>query len=331
MRMYSVAALAIVLGIAAWAGVAFSDCGQSSPSGLVWLNPTASRSPAEHTYIGCTIAGRNTPTLTFSATDLAGGDGCDYAATLSNTGQNGLAITTVTTESTPRGDPTFASCFAFTLSSGPASGMLRGGSSFPYTFTLGIIAGASDACERTVGTVVVTFTGSTTCSGPSWSSPSPRLWLGPNADLAGENLAGLDLAGWDLAGDNLRGADLSCDNLVGANFANANLQGATLSYSDLSDAYLPCADLAGAQLVGTTLSGADFQQADLQGANLQGSIVTGFLGFPTDFNAANLEGVNLEGVTATGYVTATGATVGGALNLASCVATSGTSTYCDLL
>lgn len=328
MKALTAGAVVVVLGVAAWAGVAFSGC-PTSPSGLVWLNPTATAFPSTHTYIGCTITGGNTATLTFKASTLAPGDGCTFAAKLSNTGSSSLVISPSLTETTPAGSPTFATCFSFVTSGGPAGGRLAGGSSSPYTFVLELLSSAGNSCEKVVGTVTETFTGTPPC--PSLSSPPRGLFLGPKANLKNANLADLDLAGFDMAWDNLVGANLACDDLQGTNLQSANLQGATLTNAVLTGANLPCADLIGALVTYATLTSANFQGATLQAANLQGSLLTGVPHLPTNFDQANLTGVNLANVTATGYITTTGATITGALNVASCVATSGTAVYCDEL
>lgn len=328
MRTYPTVIAVIVLSVAALAGVAFSG-GCSSSANLIWTHPTAAATPAAHTYINCAVSGANTATLKISASTLSTGDGCTYTADLANTGNVELRIAPTVATSTPHGDPAFGSCFGYSLSAGPPQGKLQGGSSYPYTFTIGVLGNATNVCEGVTGSIVVTFTGTSGCSSPA----PPNGWkkLGPNVDLQGQNLSGLNLAGYDLAGDNLAGADLSCDNLNGANLKGANLQNANLMYCNLTGAFLQGSNGEGGQDDFTVLTGANFQGANLQNANLDGSLLTGLSVEPTDFNGANLQGLNLGNVSATGYITAVGANTNGVVNLASCVATSGLSAYCDEL
>ena len=331
MRTWALSAVVVVLGIATCAGVGFSDCGNQGNQGLIWINPTGAAAPASHTYIRCSESGANTPNLALSAVHLLPGDSCEFGASLANVGNQPLRITVSMTESTPHGDPTFATCFSFSLSAGPASGQIAGGGSFPYAFTVQVLSTAPAVCGTATGTVSITFSGSSPCSSGGWGQTQPRDRLGPGANLKNADLQDLDLAGYDMAGDNLQGANLQCDYLVGTNLAGANLQGANLGGSDLMGASLTGANAQSAQFVDTTLSGADLAGANLQFANLEGAWLTGYPGAVTDFNGANLVGINVAGVTATGYLTAVGATIGGTLNLASCVATSGTPLYCDEL
>lgn len=331
MRLVVTCSLVVVLGVATWAGVAFA-CGPSptTPS-LVWLHPTGTVAPASHVYVGCGETGANTATLGLTASNLGPGDACDFAATLDNNGQQGLTITTSLVESTPVGAPTFSTCFSLTVSSGPPSGWLPAGGTFLYTFTVGLLASAPSLCEKVSGKATVTFTGTVPCSDHGTSPPPWSLFLGPRANLANANLAGLDLDGRDMAGDNLAGANLSCDQLQGTDLAGSDLVGASLIGSDLTSACLQAADLQGAQLEESTLSGANFQGADLQNADLVGAVLTGFYGDPTNFDGANLQGINIAEVVASGQIVAVGATTSGTLNIASCVTTSGTATYCDEL
>lgn len=328
MRIVTTVALVVILGAAAWAGVAYSDCAPAPPT-LIWINPSDSATPSSHTYILCSYSGANTASLKVSASHLGTGDGCTFTASLFNTGSITLAIATVLATSTPPGAPLFSTCFGVTLSAGPPSGKLSGGGSYPYTLTLGVLSTAPNTCENVVGSVTITFTGSAPCTAPAPPPKWPK-W-GPGVNWQGANLAELDLAGFDLAGDNLQGADMMCDNLVGADLQGANLQNCNLMYADLDGAYLQGANEQTDQLGDTLLTGANFQGANLQNANLIGSVVTGLASQPTDFNGANLQGVNIEGVTATGYITSVGANTAGTLNEASCAATSGLSTYCLLL
>lgn len=332
MRAYLTAGIIVVLGIAAWGGVAFScTTGPPPPSAaLEWINPSGTVVPASHTYVKCSETGANTANLGLTASNLGPGDSCQFVATLFDSGTVALMISSVTSESTPAGDPTFSTCFSFALSAGPPSGRLAAGTGYPYTATIGMLSSAASICAHAAGTVRVTFSGTSPCgAGPS--SPPRGLWLGPGANLHDANLQGLDLAGYDMAGDNLEGANLSCDDLQYTDLQGANLQGATLSDSNLTGACLAGANLQSAQLVDTILSGGDFQGANLHFANLEGSTLTGSHLLPTNFNGANLQGVNLAQVTATGFITAVGANTAGAMNVASCTATSGTSTYCDEL
>jgi hypothetical protein len=331
MRLASIGAVVAVLGLAAIAGVGFSGCGGTSSAQLVWLHPTGSPVPAAHTFVRCTESGKNTPHLDLAATNLGPGDGCLFTASLANVGNRPLEITVATTESTPIGDPSFSTCFGYTLSSGPPSGKISGGGSYPYTVTIEMLGSAPSYCASVVGTVHTTFTGGSTCSSPDWGRPPPASKLGPGANLQHADLQGLNLSGYDMAGDNLQGANLDCDDLAGTNLAGANLQGATFTESDLAGASLVGANLQSAQLVDTTLTGADFQGANLQNANFQGAVVTGLSGRATNFDGANLQGINLGGVSATGYITTSGANIHGAVNVASCSATSGTAVYCDEL
>ena len=331
MRLTSLAAIVVVLGLAASAGIGFSDCGGKTYSELIWINPSGTAFPASHTNIYCAEAGKNTPNLALTASDLGPGDGCLFGATLANIGNTPLSITVVQTESTPRGYPTFSTCFSFSYAGGPPSGRIPGGGGAPYTFTIEVLPSASSACARAVATVQMTFSGSSPCQAPNWAKPPSGSWYGPDANLQHANLVGLNLSGFDMAGDNLQGADMMCDDLQGTNLGGANMQGVNLAESNLVSANLKGANLQCADLADAILSGANFQGANLQGANLQGSVVTGFVSQATNFNGANLQGVNLAGVSATGYITATGANIAGAVNVASCVATSGTSVYCDKL
>lgn len=338
MRTAVLAAAVAVLGIAAWAGIGYAcgggggGGGGGSSASLVWIDPGGAGVPATHTFIACSESGGNTPNLALGASDLGPGDGCQFTASLANVGSEGLKIQqSAAQESTPHGAPAFSSCFSFTVTSGPGAGMIPGGGSVPYTFLVQLLSSATSACEKVVGTVVLTFTGSQACSNHGWSTP-PRSWkLGPNVNLKDWNLSGYNLSGYDMAGDNLQGADLQCANLRGTNFGNANLGGANFDYSDLTGACFQGASLSGASLVDTTLSGATFKGGSLPNVDLDGAIVTGFSYETTSFNGANLDGLNLEDVFATGWMSASGATTTGAINVASCVATSGTAAYCDLL
>jgi len=325
------AALAVVvLGVAAWAGVAFADCGGSSAS-LVWLSPRGAVVPSTHTYVQCRESGANTATLGLSASNLGPGDTCDFSASLFNNGQVGLSVNPTAVESTPPGAPPFATCFLMSVSAGPPAGWIPEGGTFPYTFAVGLLGSAPAQCEKVVGTAQITFHGSEPCSNQGGSPPPRSLLLGPDANLRGANLAGLDLAGKDMAGDSLEGADLACADLVGTDLAGADLQGANLTFADLASACAQNAVFAGAQLIATTLSGANLADANLANANLEASVLTGLPHQSTNFDGANLEGINIADVVATGRITAVGATTTGTLNVASCVAASSTAIYCDEL
>lgn len=331
MRLSSIAALVAVLGVATSAGIGFSCSGAPVSAQLIWVNPTGTAFPAAHSYIRCSESGKNTANLALTASGLGPGDGCLFTATLANVGNQPLAISVVITESAPKGDPTFSTCFSFVLSGGPPSGSIPGGGGAPYTFTIGVLASAPSLCGGAVGIVQATFTGTSPCKSSGWESPPPGVRWGPGVNLKDANLEDLNLGGLDMAGDNLQGADMKCDNLQGTDLANANLEGASLGQSDVAGANVAGANLEGTDLTYTTLSGATFHGANLQGANLEGSFVTGTASLSTNFDSANLDGINLALVTATGYILTAGATTTGATNVASCVATSGTAVYCDAL
>jgi len=160
MKPGPLAAAVVVLGVAAWAGVGFAGCGGGGNADLVWLHPAGSGFPSTNPAIGCSETGGGTSKLGLTAWNLGPGDGCQFSASLHNTGDRWLRLGVQMHESTAHGDPTFASCFGFTLSSGPSSGKLAGGGSYPYTFTFDLLHSASKACENAVGTVSIQFTGS---------------------------------------------------------------------------------------------------------------------------------------------------------------------------
>ena len=160
MKVLGVAALAVVLGIASWAGVAYAGCGHQTPSSLVWLNVGGARSPAGHTQIVCTEAGQNTPHLGLSASLLGPGDGCVFSASLHNTGSQSLILHVTMYESTGHGNPPFSKCFSFSLSAGPHGGKLNGGASYPYTFTVSVLSSATGSCLSATGLVSLMFSGS---------------------------------------------------------------------------------------------------------------------------------------------------------------------------
>jgi hypothetical protein len=160
MRVGSVGAVSVVLVVVACAGVGFS-CGGHSTISLVWLNPTGTPVPAAHTFIRCSEFGQHTARLALSASNLGPGDGCQFAASLANLGDRSLKIFSVVEEWTPKGSPGFASCFSFSLSSGPPWEKLAAGGSYRYSFTLELLASATVACEKVVGLVDIEFTGTT--------------------------------------------------------------------------------------------------------------------------------------------------------------------------
>lgn len=170
MNVVATAALVVVLGLATWAGVAFS-CGSAHPpsSSLVWLYPGGSAFPASDSYILCSESGAKSSVLLLSASPLAPGDGCQFTATLFNAGDRALFLSNATVESTPAGAPPFSDCFSFSFSGGPAHDKLGGGDEAPYVFTIQFSSTAPDpaACEGVVGNATVTFTGTPVCWSPA--------------------------------------------------------------------------------------------------------------------------------------------------------------------
>lgn len=160
MKVFGVAALAVVLGVASWAGVAYAGCGHQTPSSLVWLDVGGSRSPAAHTQIVCAETGQNTAHLGLSASWLGPGDGCGFSASLHNTGSQSLILHVSISESTGHGDPPFSKCYSFSLSAGPHGGKLNGGASYPYTFSVAVLSSATGSCLSATGLVALTFSGS---------------------------------------------------------------------------------------------------------------------------------------------------------------------------
>lgn len=146
------------------------------------------------------------------------------------------------------------------------------------------------------------ITGTPSALPVGWSVNGGYL-IGPGADLAGANLAGLSLSGADLTGTVLTSADLNGTDLGAASLANVKSGGITGTPSQLPAGWLliigyligPGADLNGAGLGGVDLSGASLQNAnlgvaDLTAANLAGVNLTG----------ANLDGADLTGADLTG-------------------------------
>ena len=160
MRLATVSATVIVLGIAGWATIAFAGCGGNAPAALVWLSPAGAPIPATHTYVQCTESGANTQTLNLNARNLGPGDACQFSAKLHNTGSSTLRISDTIHDETGHGQPSFTTCFSFTLSAGPSGGRLAGGASFPYTFTVQFLSSAPHTCTTATGTVTIAFTGS---------------------------------------------------------------------------------------------------------------------------------------------------------------------------
>ena len=160
MSVTPVAAVVVILGVAACAGIGFS-CGPapSPSSSLIWLNPTGSPFPVSHTFVSCAESGKNTAKLALAASNLGPGDGCTFSARLANVGDKALSITETMQESTPHGAPSFSSCFSFAVSSGPPSGTISAGGSYPYTFTIQMLSSATAHCLGVVGKVTLTFTG----------------------------------------------------------------------------------------------------------------------------------------------------------------------------
>lgn len=157
--------------------------------------------------------------------------------------------------------------------------------------------------------------------------------IGPNAQLAGVDLAHGALQGVNLENANLSGANLSGALMNGANLTNANLAGANLSGANLQGAILESANLSGANLtdafVGAilhfenpedvgpvldvtkgklirvnladsdltcaNLTRANLNSADLTRAKLSGAIFEETQLQTAIFRSADLSGVNLVG------------------------------------
>jgi hypothetical protein len=158
-RLVVVSSLVVVLGLASWIGVAFSDCSGPTNGSLVWIHPGGVPFPATERGVICSWSGANTPKLGLSASRLGPGEGCQFVASLHNTGRTDLRIFESTRESTPRGDPSFTTCFGFTLSAGPPHEGIEEGGSYPYTITIELLSSASSLCANAAGSVSLTFTG----------------------------------------------------------------------------------------------------------------------------------------------------------------------------
>lgn len=164
----------------------------------------------------------------------------------------------------------------------------------------------------------------------------PADWLlvngylvGPEANLAGADLAGQNLANAQLGDANLTGANLSGANMTDvdlyyARLAGANLSGATLTVAAARDMYYvrsgnvtgtaavlptgwmlvggylegPYADLDRADLSGASLSGADLAHAILAQASLTGASLSAANLYSADLDQADLTGANLSAATA---------------------------------
>jgi uncharacterized protein YjbI with pentapeptide repeats len=146
--------------------------------------------------------------------------------------------------------------------------------------------------------------------------------LGPGADLAEAQLAGLNLTGYDLSGANLYGATLTATALAGAtlrgvisghittvpaslpahwvvdfgfllgpgtNLYGSNLSGDNLSGLDLAGSFLMLANFTKADLAGADLQGSDLSKATVTGADLSGD----------DLSTSNLQGTSSGGVVGT--------------------------------
>jgi uncharacterized protein YjbI with pentapeptide repeats len=144
--------------------------------------------------------------------------------------------------------------------------------------------------------------------------------VGPWANLAGADLAGLDLpsadlneanlAAADLTGADLDGADLSVSNLTGAQLAGANLDGIESGAVTGTPASLPPDwTLVGGYLLGPKVN---LINADLPGDNLSGLDLAGAYTYYARFWNVNLDGADLAGATFNDGTDLTGATFTGA-------------------
>lgn len=179
------------------------------------------------------------------------------------------------------------------------------------------VEGANFSSAILAGVISGQITGNPSALPTDWTLTGGYL-VGPDSDLAGDNLESANLVDVDLLGANLGGTELQGANLTDATLTNAYVQGANLndatltgvtsggimgvatslpaswtltsgyligpgtSYADgrLADADLVGVDFAGDSLTDAILYGSDMADADLDGADLTG---------------ANLDGVDLTG------------------------------------
>lgn len=144
--------------------------------------------------------------------------------------------------------------------------------------------------------------------------------IGPGANLAQADLAGMDLTGYDMSDTDLYGATLTNTVLAGATLTGVlsghittvpaslpahwiigdgfllgpgadlyadNLSGDNLSGADLAGAFMILTNLTNANLTGVNLRGADLSKAELKGADLTDD----------DLSTSNLVSVSSGGVT----------------------------------
>ena len=103
---------------------------------------------------------------------------------------------------------------------------------------------------------------------------SGAIFIGPNADLSGKNLANMNLRRAKMWNVNLTDANLHCADLCETNLAKADLVRTNLSHANLQQASLSKTDMRSANISHANLMEADLRKSNLIRSNLHGAILS---------------------------------------------------------